>query len=357
MVDSRKAASGATRPKAKEAPAPDWFDEEPRPSATIAKVGRRLFQRGIATWRIWLAVALVGSGGYALYKVNTPPAFEVTVVLRVSEGQVSQQGVNLGRGKLRAYVNDLSFTATNLLKLMSAHPQVFKRAATDPIFAVESFRENMTVEISENDFVEERGSDDPPRSARMVISYKGPDPELTWQITQELAQLVIGATMAGQRAALEADLQAATAEVTRTAAVVNDLEHQQQPIGPNAPLAQARQRLLGAQQRADDASIALRALGQQHVLRFEIVDKGRVLPRPDPVQVGIKTFLVTALLALLAGWMLAGAFDPRVLDETDVTDLWLPVLGRLPRLPEVSGGREEQPEPRRDTGGVPDPRV
>ena len=355
MVDSRQAASGATRPKAKEAP--DWFDQEPRPSATIAKVGRRLFQRGTASWRLWVAVALVGSGGYALYKASTPPAFEVTAVLRVSEGQVSQQGVNLGRGKLRGYVNDLSFTAPNLLKVMSAHPKAFKRAATDPVFAVQSFRENMTVEISENDFVEERGSDDPPRSARMVISYKGPDPELTWQVTQELAELVIGATMGGQRAALEAELQVATAEVTRTAAVVNELEHQQQVAGPNQPLAQARQRLLTAQQRADDASIALRALGQQHVLRFEIVDKGRVPPRPDPVQVGLRTFVVTALLALLAGWMLAGAFDPRVLDETDVTDLWLPVLGRLPVLPELPGGREEKPEPRADTGGVPNPRV
>jgi len=346
MVDSRQAASAARRAKAKEAP--DWFDEEPRPSATIAKVGRRLFQRGAATWRIWVTVALIGSGGYALFKARNPPPFEATVVLRVSEGGVSDKGANLGRGKLRAYVNDLSFTAPNLLRLMSAHPSAFRRAVTDPMFAVQTFRENMTVEISENDFVEERGSDDPPRSARMVISYKGPDPELTWQVAQELAQLVIGATMAGQRAAAEADLQVATAEVTRAAALVNTLEHQP-TTGPNAPLAQARQRLLSAQQRADDASVALRALVQQQVLHFEIADKGRVPARPDAVQVGIKTFVVTALLALLAGCMLAGAFDPRVLDETDVTDLWLPVLGRLPALP--------APEPRRNTGGVPDPRV
>jgi hypothetical protein len=277
-------------------------------------------------------------------------------VLRVSEGEVSQKGANLGRGKLRAYVNDLSFTAPNLIKLMQGHPKAFKRVFSDPIFAVQTFRENMTVEISENDFLEERGSDDPPRSARMLISYKGSDPELTWHVTQELAALVIGATMAGQRAALEADLDVATAEVSSAAAVVSRLEHQP-AAGPNAPLAQARQRLLTAQQRADEASLALRALGKQHVLRFEIVEKGRVPSRPDPVQVGIKTFVVTALLALLAGWMLAGAFDPRVLDETDVTDLWLPVLGRLPGLPEQPFDGDKKPDAPPETGEATDSRV
>ena len=51
-----------------------------------------------------------------------------------------------------------------LITLMSKYPKRFPSGrATESVFAVEGFRENMEVEISENDFVEERCSDDPPR--------------------------------------------------------------------------------------------------------------------------------------------------------------------------------------------------
>jgi hypothetical protein len=354
---SRPGASGDAVRKPR--PAPDWFERESRPRATIAKLGRRLLQRGGASWRIWVLVVLAGSGVWALLKARGSGLFEVTVVLRVSEGRVSRQGAMLGRNKLRAYVNDLALTNARLIALMSKHPKAFPRVATDPVFAVQTFRENMTIDIAENDFIEERGSDDPPRSARLMISYVGGDPELTWQIAQELLAAVIGSTMAGQRSALEADLATATAEATSAAAAVTDLEAQNRG-GPNAQLVEMRRRLLSAQQRVEEASIALRALGQEQMLRFEVADRGRVPPRPNPVRVGVKTFIVTSALGLLAAWLLAGAFDPRVLDETDVVDLGMPVMGRLPRIAPQPGRGDDGKEPPKRlsiTSGVPDPRV
>jgi hypothetical protein len=254
----------------------------------------------------------------------------------------------------------VALTSPSLVKLMLGHPTWYPKASSDPAFAVKSFRENLTIDISANDFVEERDVDDPPRTARVIINYKGADPELALQVAQELAALVIGSTMAGQRATLEADLAGARAEATRAAEAVTALEGQA-GIGPNTQLQVARQRLLTTQQRVEDASVALRALGQQQVLRFEIADRGRPQPRPNPVRVGIKTFLVTSVLALLAVWLLAGAFDPRVLDEADVAATGLPVLGRLPRLtsppPDPGSDREEQPERRSIPSGAADPRV
>jgi hypothetical protein len=303
-------------------------------------------------------LALVGSAAWAVVKVRAGSVFEVTVVLRVSEGRVSERGA-LGRGKLRAYVNDLAFTKARLIALMSAHPRAFPRAATDPSFAVQTFRENMTLEIAENDFVEEHQRDDPPGSARLLISYSGSDPELTWQIAQELAALVAESTLAGQRAALDADLLFARAEANAASDAVTELEREGGG-GPNLALAQARQRLLSAQQRAEEANIALRALAQRQVLRFEIVDKGRVPQRPSPVRVGVKTFVVTAFLSLLGGCLLAGAFDPRVLDEADVADIGMPILGRLPRVAPRADHPADSEQPRERpslTSGISDPRV
>jgi hypothetical protein len=153
--------------------------------------------------------------------------------------------------------------------------------------------------------------------------------------------------MAGQRAALESELQGATAEAHNAADALSEVEEKTTVVGvPNPQLESARRRLLAAQQRVQDATIGLRALGEQHVLKFEVVDPGRVPPRPNRVQVAIQTFVVTLLVALLAGWLLSGAFDPRVLDEADVADLGMPLLGRLPR---------EAPGPSRGTAGSEPP--
>jgi len=354
-------AAAAAKPK-KAAPA-DWFEQEPRPSTTIAKLGKRLFRRGRASWPLWVLIALAGAGGWTVFKLKRPGKFEVTVVLRVSEGQVSDPGTGLGRRNVRAFVNDLAFTNPRLIEVMSKHPHAFPRVASDPVFAVQSFRENMTVEIADNDFVEDRRQGDPPRSVRLVITLLGSDPELTWQVAQELSALVAGSTMAGQRAALESELQGATEESHSAADALSEVEERSKTVAgvPNPALESARRRLLAAQQRVQDATIGLRALGEQHVLKFEVVDPGRVPARPNPVQVAIQTFVVTLLLALLAGWLLSGAFDPRVLDEADVADLGMPLLGRLPRpsAPGPSRGTEggEPPEDAPAASGVSDPRV
>jgi hypothetical protein len=360
MPAKRPGSRTAAAAKPKAVPA-DWFEQEPRPSTTIAKLGKRLFRRGRASWGLWALIALVGAAGWTLFKLKRPGQFEVTVVLRVSEGQVSDPGTGLGRRTVRAFVNDLAFTSPRLIAVMAKHPRAFPRVESDPVFAVQSFRENMTVEIADNDFVEDRRPGDPPRSVRLVITLKGSDPELTWEIAQELSTLVAGSTMAGQRAALESELQGATAEAHNAADALSEVEEKTTVVGvPNPQLESARRRLLAAQQRVQDATIGLRALGEQHVLKFEVVDPGRVPPRPNRVQVAIQTFVVTLLVALLAGWLLSGAFDPRVLDEADVADLGMPLLGRLPReAPGPSRGTagSEPPEDAPGASEASDPRV
>lgn len=361
-----KSPSPARPLAAKAPPPPDWFDQEAPPGAAMKKLVRRLLWRGRASWPIWVAAAVIASGAFTAFKMLRPPTFEVTVVIHVSEGQVTHAGAMLGRRKLRAYVDDLAFTYPRLVELMTKHARRFPRVKTDPVFAVQGFRENLTVEITANDFVEERHLDDPPQTARVVITFKAGDPELTYEIAQELAAMVAGSTVAGQKAVLEADLQTATAEASSAADAVTAAERRAQPGAPNPELEQARQRLLSVQQRVADATVALKALGQEQGLRFDIVDPGRVPRRPNPVVLAAKAFAVTLVLALLALWLLAGAFDPRVLDEVDVADTGMPVLGRLPSAAPVSprADVDRQPVKEKDgvaedaqQGGAPDSRV
>jgi hypothetical protein len=274
----------------------------------------------------------------------------------VEEGKVSKPGAMLARGAVKAYVKTFAFSNPHLVELLSKHPKAFGLAATDPAFAVESFRENLTIDIQEMDFVQVRDASDPPPSARLAISWKGSDPDLVWQITQELAALVVGATMARKEEELGGEISAANAEVSTAAELVRDLEAEHaQPTDPR--LVQARSRLLSAQQRAQEAEITLRGAGEEQVLKFEVVDKGRVPPRPNRVQLGITTFLFTALFASLAAWLLAGAFDPRLLDEGDLAALKLPFLGRLPELPSSRAAPGPEPERPSLPSGPAVPRV
>ena len=143
-------------------------------------------------------------------------------------------------------MNDLVFTNANLLALMKRHPETFRGLDKNPTFELEDFRKLIGVSVSENDFVQERDPNDPPRNARIVISYTAAQPELAFTLTQELVELVIGASVARQRedlarerTATESAVRRAEAELARTGRAAGA----QPPIGARTA---ARRRRAGA---------------------------------------------------------------------------------------------------------------
>ena len=52
-------------------------------------------------------------------------SYEVTVVLRVSEGGLGARGNGLSRGALRGYLDEVALTSANLQGLMARHPGEF----------------------------------------------------------------------------------------------------------------------------------------------------------------------------------------------------------------------------------------
>jgi hypothetical protein len=322
--------NASDEPRAAARDARDWVEEEAPVGGRLRAATARLLRRAGASWPWWVAAALLAAGA-ATYALVRTEVYEVSVVLRVDEGTMETQG-RLSPGALETYVKELSFTNTRLLELMRKHPGRFPGLAVDPGWTLDGFRERVNVTMSENDFVEERGPGDPPRSARLTIAFRSIDPEFAWTMARELSDVVIGSTLAGQKATLERERAAAQSAVRKAeedAAAIRLID----PMGEGSRAAAARRRLVAAQQSVAAAELALRAASEHQTLRFEVVDPGRPPPRRDPVVYAGTMFALMLAVALAAASLLAGAFDPRVLDAEDLAAIGVTTLGDLPALP------------------------
>jgi hypothetical protein len=324
---------------------PGWFDAETSLGTASWTTLARLARRARVSSPLWLAAALIVSAALTLWRARVPPSYDVTVVLRVSDGGVQSTGANLGAGALRAHVNDLAFTSARLLELTHRFPKVFRDVDKDPEAAVTGIREQLTIAITENDFIEERAPSDPPRTARITLAYRSSDPEIAWTIAHELGNLLAGSTLASQRAVLQAEEAAAAAALRRASADMSALAARSLPHG-DPRLSAARDRREDAEETLAEARIASRAAEEHQTLRFDVVDPGRVPARIDKARSAVTTMVSTFLIAAMIAWLLAGAFDPRILDGEDLSGLGISLLGPVPALP-----------PRRRQGRAAGPRV
>ena len=244
-----------------------------------------LGRRGLASWPIWVGAAVALTAWAAIRSARSGFVHEVTVVLRVSEGSARASGSELTVGSLRAHVDDLALTNSRLVELMRRHPGAFSELEKDPAGALEELRGHMEVSISENDFIEERSPSDPPRSARIALSFRSPNPELAWTVDHELAELVIGSTLEHQRAALSRARAAAAAAVKQAEAHADGVVSPAATPSAEGVVPVERGSTSGAFLRkagegAAAAELSLRAAEEQQALRFEMVDPGRVPTRP-----------------------------------------------------------------------------
>ena len=310
-----------------------WLEQEPPLAAAGFRAASRIARRGLSSWPLSVFLGVLVAGGLTFWQSRARPVYEVSVTLRVSETAVEPSGSDLGLGALHAYVDDIVFTSARLKEVMSHHPELFPDLERDPSLSLMHFRDRLETTIADNDFIEDRAPGDPPRTARISVLFRAGDPEAAWNIAHELADLLIDSTRAGQRSVLERAEAAAALAVHRAETAVKDLSDAT-PVGqPNPALENARLELTNARRVYSDAQISLRAAMEHQTLRFDVVDQGRL---PEPVNRAVtltQGFLVTLFAAFGAAWLLAGALDPRVLDDEDLTSLGVPLLGRMPPLP------------------------
>jgi hypothetical protein len=318
-----------------------WFDEEAPLGAAGFTAGGRIVRRALISWRTWVAAALVISAGLALWRARVPPRYDVTVVLRVSEGAgpAAASAADLGAGALRTYIEEVAFTTTRLLELMHRYPKAFADVDKDPASSLEDLRLQTTISISGNDFIEVRGPGDPPRSARISIEFRDADPQIAWNMAHDLGDLLIRSTLGGQRAALEREAAAAAAAITRIEAEIAELSRVHTDDSAQL-LKTAQERWRAAEQKEVAARIALGEAAAHQALRFDVIDPGQRPARVGKTAPLLTDFLQTLGIMLLVGGLLGGAFDPRLLDAEDLAALGVPLLGRFPALPARRRARE-----------------
>jgi hypothetical protein len=151
----------------------------------------QLFRRAIARPFLTLGVTLLISAGLVGLVVLKEHQFAPRVVLRVVEMDRDPNQAPRLKRQLKAYVQGAVFTSRPLSELIEKYriyPGLYRK---NPRAALDSFREDIDVDVYQNFFIEERTEHDAPRTARVAIRYRSSDRELAPRVTRDLAKLLV----------------------------------------------------------------------------------------------------------------------------------------------------------------------
>ncbi len=168
---------------------PTWLDDEPRAGDFVRQTADLLsggFRRPFLT----LALSALFVAVVAAVLVFGKRVYAPHVLLRIVEGDGDPSAQPRPHRQLGEYVRDAVFTSEPLLELIRKHglyPSLVKR---NPRAALESFREDIDIEVYRNYFVEERAPGSAPRTARVAVGYSSSDRAVALDVTRELAALI-----------------------------------------------------------------------------------------------------------------------------------------------------------------------
>lgn len=306
-----------------------WLDDEPGLGAALRQ-GAELLAAGLR--RGWLMLlcavllALVIAAALVYVKHDYAPRF----VFRVVEADRDPRSMPRMKSQLAEYVRQAIFTSDPLFQVIRRHGLYPKLMRVNSRAALESFREDISVDVYQNYFVQTRGSGALPRSARVAVSYRSANRETALAVTRDLGELIIERESAARRAqALEAS---AAAQLERDSAVRALRQRSQQVLTTEAQLQQSsapdperqveliallgsldalERRAAAAERRADtldlSAAFERRGIG----MHFELVDDAS-LPS-DRQQLHTRLWLAgcSFVLSLPLLGMAIGAFDAK----------------------------------------------
>jgi hypothetical protein len=170
-------------------------------------------------------------------------------------------------------------------------------------------------------------------------------------VARDLAELIVRSASGLDAAEIERERVAAAAALKKAEAQIDSMitADDSEPGADELTRRRsmmAQERLRAAVVAATNATLADRASEEKEVLHFDVIDAGRVPPLTSSAYLAARMLGVLAV-GLLATCLIAGAFDPRILDRADLSAAGLTVLAEAPPLPSGSGrGASERPDPR-----------
>jgi hypothetical protein len=337
----------------------DWLAAERREHSVkreLQRLKRRARARPISA--ILLALALAGAiVGYRAYKPRSYPA---RVVLRVTEGTLSQDRSPLPKKDLRDYVVAIAFSKRRLLEVVEAHDLYPLREVRGADYAVEALRSNIEVEVYRNYFATDRGLATTERSARIAVTFRDRDPNRAYRVARSLAGLVVASESEVRQ--IESKVAATRAQAALARAQSHIAERQRQLASAQLELQRAKTArdevavakftvAIGEHTKALEfeetmvrdasrqlASIELRGAleDRQLGLQFGVVDD-RVIGVDDQLWVTLTAIgLIAFVLGLPLCAIVVAAFDARIRDLEDVQRLGFPTVGHVPDVDGVA---------------------
>jgi hypothetical protein len=166
-----------------------WFDDEPR-AVDFVRKGADLFVRGVRRPWLTLLIALLASSAVAATLAFRHLTHAPRLVLRLVEGSGDPSTMPHLKRRLGEYVREGVLTSEPLLAVIRRHGLYPKLARNNPRAALESFRQDIKVEVYQNYFVEARETGGAPRSARVALSYRTFDREKALAVTRDLGTII-----------------------------------------------------------------------------------------------------------------------------------------------------------------------
>ncbi|HEX3596224.1 MAG TPA: hypothetical protein VHU80_14035 [Polyangiaceae bacterium] len=306
-----------------------WLDDE----ATVADGLRQavtLFIRGLRRPAITFLVGIGLAGAVAAAMLLPKHGYAPKLLLRVTEADRDPTAMPQPARKLREYVMQALLTSDHLIPLIKQYGLYPSLAHKNIRAALDSFREDIDVDVYQNYFVEQRVVGDQPRSARMAVSYKSKDPETAVAVTRDLGSLIVERERAMRTAESDRAEAAATSELyavrdaiadkTRTITTMQsamqaekeaDPMRQVELVGMMGSLTALERREAEVQKR--EAALSLNAAMEKRGigLSFEIADDAEMPSDAHRRDIAYLCIVVTFLFGLPLVSMAVGSSRPK----------------------------------------------
>jgi hypothetical protein len=340
-----------------ERPVVPWTDREPGFRETVDELAR-LFRR--ARKRPWVVVGLtvLVTALMVVRSARTQISYGARVKLLVTESTLEAASRELRSGsriysndKLRDFVANAAFTDGKVLELLKKHDYRTRDIENNPRLVLQSFREDVEIDVYRNHFVEEpMGA---PRTANIAIGIRLPDPDKALEITRALGDLVVERDAAYRKEAYEAARTVAGHELKLVRDRIAETDAEKTSLLTRADFEPNRAKKGELKYRAKQLESKLLSLSYELSaararyeevrmmdnagamgLRFERIDWGAAEVRIDKRAAVVRFGLMVLILSFPFVAMAVGGFDRRVYDRDDVRRLGLIPLGTV-RAPVV----------------------
>ncbi len=335
-----------------EAPGVAWERLEPGFRETLGEVAR-LFRRARHRPRTVILLTVLAALLMVARSARREVSYGARVKLLVTESVQEADSRELRSGSriyssdnLREFIVNAAFTDGKVLEVLKKADYRVRDIENNPRLVLQSFREDVEVDVYRNHFVEE--PEGAPRTASISIGYRVNDPDMALAVTRALGDLVVERDSAYRKQAYDAARSMASHELKLIKDRIDEVDAQKAEHKARAdlePLRIKRSNNYYMMKKAEDELLALSyALSAARDrfqelkmmdnagsmgLRFERIDWGAAEVRVDKKVAVARFGVIMLLLAFPFVAMAVGGFDRRVYDSGDVRRLGLRVLGTV----------------------------